>query len=95
MTKVIHRFKDVSIGDVVTLASGGPPMTVTGFGPPEPRGDFAPAGALTAEDTPLLNVAWFADNGVFGQGRFPLDALVVKDEKNADRNRPVDKDPLA
>lgn len=78
MVKVIHRIGDVAIGDIVSLKSGGPDLTVVGFGEPEPRPDFVPAGAHVADDTPLVSVAWHTSDGVLGQAKLPVDALNVK-----------------
>lgn len=82
MVKVIHKLNDLEIGDVVTLVSGSPDLTVIGFAAPEARPDFAPPSAAVVEDSPVVVVAWFTESG-FGQTKLPVDALVVKKRDDA------------
>jgi hypothetical protein len=76
MVKSIQKLGTLEIGDIVTLESGSPKLTVVGFVAPEPTPDFTPHGAHVVNDMPLVAVAWF-ENGVFGQAKLPLDAFIV------------------
>jgi len=57
--------REIEIGTVVRLRSGGPAMTITGKD-------------KTASDKDLVNVAWFESGRIEG-GRFPPEALDVVD----------------
>lgn len=92
MVQVIKSFGDASIGDVATLKSGGPDMTVIGFEGPEPvtpvAGNFV--GVAHVEAEPVARVAWVTSDGVAHVHRYPLEALTLK--AKADKK---DVDPLA
>ena len=72
MTDVnLATFGGINLGDVVSLKSGGPKMTVEGFeqGP-------LPAGALAG--TPvvtLIKCIWFNEAGAFGFRAFSAEVL--------------------
>jgi uncharacterized protein YodC (DUF2158 family) len=63
-------------GDVVTLLSGGPKMTVMGFEtPPAPPGAAvaapAPGTPVTTLDSPYVRCIWFNEAGGMANFAFP------------------------
>ena len=79
MVQIVSKFGSSEVGDVVTLKSGGPDMTVIGFEGPEPVTPVGPAlGLSLTEAEPVARVAWVTSDGVAHIGRFPIASLVVK-----------------
>ena len=69
-----------SVGDVVTLISGGPPMTVEGL----ENGPVPPAGlAPGASPQLLVKCVWFNEAGAFAHGIFNAAVLVGKSDSAA------------
>lgn len=82
--------KNISIGDVVSVRSGGPSMIVKGFeklnSDPASAADFTPTG-----ENGLVRCVWFDQSGKLQHYAFPAILLDVKDhlEDDADvRNAP-------
>ena len=71
-----------SVSDVVTLASGGPPMTVAAL-------ENAPAGAtpLAPGAVPPVHVRciWFNPAGAYASAVFPAEVLIQASGDNAAR----------
>jgi uncharacterized protein DUF2158 len=88
MAQVIHKYADLVVGDIVTLKSGSPDMTVIGFNPAEPKPDMAAAaahGALLGDELPNVHVAWVSADGAFLQGSLPVASLNIKDSEHEHR----------
>lgn len=87
MSKLVHKYGDAEIGDIVTLKSGGPPMTLVKFvpadSPPIPDGL---QNSQWSDSTTTLNaqVMWVAENGSLGQATIPVAALDFKDDGSDD-----------
>jgi uncharacterized protein YodC (DUF2158 family) len=63
LTAIYNEVEQFNVGDVVTLKTGGPRMTVTYVGPTEvDGGDW-------------LLCQWFDEHGEFRQDKFELDAV--------------------
>jgi Uncharacterized small protein (DUF2158) len=84
MVQIIHKFGDATVGDVVSLKSGGPQATIIGFEGAEPVTPVsAPGAPLLAgvgyvEAEPVARVAWITADGVAHIHRYPLAALNLK-----------------
>jgi uncharacterized protein YodC (DUF2158 family) len=75
--------KNISIGDVVSVRSGGPSMIVKGFeklnSDPATAADFTPTG-----ENGLVRCVWFDQSGKLQQHAFPAILLDVKDHLEDD-----------
>jgi hypothetical protein len=85
MVQIVTKYDDFEIGDIATLKSGSPDLTVIGFEGPEPVTPvFAPGAAPTVavaqvEAPPVARVAWMVD-GVLHIARLPTEAMTLKAE---------------
>lgn len=71
----------LGVGDVVTLKSGGPAMTIEGF-------EVPPAGATSAPKAfpadKLVRVVWFDASGIAQERTFWPHLLILKDGDKVD-----------
>lgn len=84
MPHLVHRYQDADVGDVVTLRSGSPPMTLVRFVPVDaPPIEPGIQNAGYQDSKMLLNaqVMWVTEAGVLGQATIPVDALDFKDDE--------------
>lgn len=92
MSKLVHKYGDAEIGDIVTLKSGGPPMTLVKFvpadSPPIPDGI---QNSQWSDSTTTLSaqVMWVAENGTLGQATILVAALDFKDDGPDDKVDPA------
>lgn len=79
--QILKTFGNFTVGDVVSLPSGGPKMTIKDFeNPPNPTGATelaaaTPGTTATAPVEPYASCIWFNEAGAFSAGSFPLYAL--------------------
>lgn len=96
MPKLVHKYGDAIIGHVVTLKSGGPPMTVVKFvpvsAPPIPDG-LQNAQWSDSETTLDIQVMWVAENGTLGQATIPVAALDFQDDEAGAKQRALAREP--
>ena len=64
--------EQVSIGSVVKLKSGGPPMTVTGYGT---KIEFGSVFSKNVKDKEQVKCQWFEATGLLQEGVFPIASL--------------------
>jgi hypothetical protein len=104
MVQIVQSYGGASVGDICTLKSGGPDMTVVGFEGPEPVTPVTAPGAPAAfgvahvEAAPVARVAWITSEGAAVIHRFPVEALNLKAKTtDAPVNHPAaaKTDPLA
>lgn len=91
MSNLVHKFQDVETGDVVTLKSGGPEMTVVAFVPADAVP--VPAGIQNAsyrEASLKVHVMGVASDGSIVQTTVPLEALNLKAKTGDESGKPKD-----
>jgi hypothetical protein len=94
MAKIVHKYGDAELGDVVTLKSGSPKLTIVKFvpseSPPIPDG-IQNAGWEESDKKLAAQVIWVAENGTLGQATLPISALVFegRDDKRGPKSDPI------
>lgn len=93
MPKIVHKYGDAEIGDIVTLKSGGPKMTLVKFvpvdSPPIPDG-IQNAGWEDSTLKLAAQVMWVTESGALGQATLPVSALDFEDD-----DKPADRGPIS
>jgi hypothetical protein len=83
MVQIVTTYGDFAVGDIATLKSGSPDLTIIGFEGPEPVTPvFAPGAIPTfavaqVEASPVARVAWVVE-GAIHIARLPTEALKLK-----------------